>query len=271
MTMPPNTPNLPKSESTRKDFVIHNVSGNVLKSLSPRARDLWLVMRRLADAKTGELRYPASTTGDRYPSGSFITRAKIMREAGMANRKTFNRYLFELCVHGLAHVRQHPLANPEGRGSFSPPEYSVSEKPRPEWVCCAAQCGIPHKKRGPCVDQLPENFSADQFLRSRKKRSANTQNPTGSNGLRGVRLQVFLEGVESGSSSYRQTKTFALQNHSKRKIETDPLEAFFCPCGSVHWFIPGCSEPTCYCFQCGCEFGKPHGCGCEGLAEYPVG
>jgi hypothetical protein len=137
-----------KSRQAKSAFVIRNTSADVLKSLSPRAAHLWMTLRRLADAKTGELR---------LPSGAFLRRARIMAEVGMQARNTFNKHLAELRRAGLAHVRQRALVTTLVTGrkhqSWSPAEYEVSEKPRQDWASCVDQCKKPHRHSGPCVDQ----------------------------------------------------------------------------------------------------------------------
>lgn len=255
-----------RKATARKDFVLHNVSANVLKSLTPQAAHLWITMRRLADARTGLLR---------YPDGGLITRAKILKQVGMS-KNTFGKYLLELRANGLAHSQQYLIAT-GNRPVYSDSEYAVSENPRPEWVSCVAQSKKPHRHSGPCVTQLPKNFCVAQFLSPPKNwDSSYSQNPTSEDGPGkgvGVRLSVLLVQEPTGEcvSSYQQIETFLLApkgtTPKRRRVKVDALEAYPCPCGSIHWFTNGGPEPMCYCFQCGCEFGKPHVCGAEGIAE----
>lgn len=140
------------SEVKKKSaFIIRNTSADVLKSLSPKASHLWMTLRRLADARSGELRFRSG----------WIRRARIMAEAGMKSKNTFGRYLLELRKAGLAHVRQQPeivtLASGRKHRVLSPAEYAVSENPRRDWISCVSQSGKPHRHGGPCVSQLSES------------------------------------------------------------------------------------------------------------------
>lgn len=156
-----------RSDAVKKKtaFIIRNTSANVLKSLSPRAAHLWLTLRRLADARTGELR---------YPTGPFVHRARIMAEAGMRSKNTFGRYLLELRLAGLAHIRQteEVITLPSGRKHqvYSPAQYEVSENPRQDWVSCVSQSKKPHRYSGSCVSQP----CVSQKLRSRKNWDASS-------------------------------------------------------------------------------------------------
>src|SRR6266851_8223911 len=152
-----------KPSQAKSSFIIRNTSADTLKSLSPRAAHLWMTLRRLADAKTGELR---------WPSGTWIPRARIMADVGIKSKNTFGRYLLELRSAGLAHVSQENaiVTLPHGRKHliFHAATYSVSENPRQDWVSCVSQSKKPHRHSGPCVSQFAKNPSVSQKLRSRK-------------------------------------------------------------------------------------------------------
>lgn len=234
-------PDSDKPVKQKSAFIIRNTSATILKSLSPQAAHLWMTLRRLADTRTGELR---------FPSGPFIRCARIMAEAGMKSKNTFGRYLLELRKAGLAHVRQEnavcPLPNGRKHLIFQPSKYSVSENPRQDWVSCVSQYKKPHRHSGPCVSQP----CVSQKLRSRKNWDANSYQTSPSQAsLVGESISQNTPAEKSPAPSGASVST-PFDFHIAR-LDPDCKESFLAPDGTavlifehgILEFHPGQPEP----------------------------
>jgi len=157
----------------KKKFVIRDTSAEIYNSLTPQAAHLWMTLRRLANAKTGELC---------LPNGQWITGARISREAKM-HRNTRSIYMRELSALGLACAKPHyevkriadrfsgHVRKRKVRVGF---HYSVSESPRPDWLSTKAQSRKPHKQRVSTKAQSAKTSTKAQFLCSTKIVHAST-------------------------------------------------------------------------------------------------
>ena len=162
----------------KKAFVIREVDSSLLKRLSPNAFRLWMVLRKLADAKTGQVRIGVHWYSPR----------EIEREVEMSHN-TRKAAMRELIAVGLAHREKprHAVTTTERLSDrprkhvvWAEAQYYVSPTPRSDWLSSIDQTQKPntgagssidhkthrrrkpHKQRASCIDQqnAPENNSS---------------------------------------------------------------------------------------------------------------
>jgi hypothetical protein len=143
------TPNQPQGKKKRKPFFVREIDASLLgrnSGLSKNARHLHLILRKLADAKTGEVRIGVHWYSPR----------EIEREAEM-HRNTRNKAMRELIAAGLAR-RERPrhaitaderlTGKPRKHVVWAEAQYYVSPIPRPDWLSSIAQEHKPNTGAG---------------------------------------------------------------------------------------------------------------------------
>jgi hypothetical protein len=125
----------PSQSQPLKKFFVREVDASLLgrnSGLSKNARHLHLILRKMADAKTGELRIGTH----------WWTPAEIDREAEICAR-TRKKAMRELVTHGLAHWKRERITVTvnerlsgllRNHSVWGKVHYSVSPIPRPDWV-----------------------------------------------------------------------------------------------------------------------------------------
>lgn len=161
----------------RNKFVLRDTSAEVVKSLSQNELALWMTMRRLADAKTGALRF----------QGKWIRAERIQREAKMGKtrrKETMKRLVGKGLVlmgqdHSVRDVADRLSGHVRKRFVFKEVQYWVSETPRQDWLSSAGHSNKPPKLRVSSAGRKEKKPSAGRFLSQHKKRPINSHNPPG--------------------------------------------------------------------------------------------